>query len=306
MGGTATEKNKYPEQNFSWPEIWVPVKTEALVDLSPCACQLNDYYYYGNIGFAKEEGMLAELGITHILSLTRQKLPENVRERFNCKQIQVSDTPQTSISQKFQTAFDHIEAARRAGGKIFVHCRAGVSRVSCVTIAFLMTDTRLPLKDAYLYVKQRRPVAHPNKGFLSQLINYETMLLGESPHRGLDMGVLPYAVWERVEHLRLNNPIPPLEICLLTEEAVKEAYWQKYGRENPYRTLDAGLGGKMGLHCVHLYSVNDFDIVDWGIRTVLAPGQNVGSAPPSLHDWPPGFIRSRLKALLEPQQGVSV
>eukprot|EP01063_Lacrimia_lanifica_P025022 TRINITY_DN32816_c0_g1_i1.p1 TRINITY_DN32816_c0_g1~~TRINITY_DN32816_c0_g1_i1.p1 ORF type:complete len:365 (+),score=131.01 TRINITY_DN32816_c0_g1_i1:56-1096(+) len=286
---------KYAQHHFRWQDIWIPIQADSLIDLSPCACQLNEYYFFGNIAFAKEEPRLRGLGITHVLSLTRQRLPDEVRRRYNCKQISVSDTPQTSIAHVFEDAFQHIEDARKAGGKVFVHCRAGVSRVSCVTIAYTMKTYRMTLKEAYLRVKRTRPVAHPNKGFLMQLAEYEKHLFGPQA-QGVDMHALPYALWERAEHLELNNPIPPLDICHLTENVVREAFRQKYGYENVYRTLDAGLGGKMGLHCVHLYSVDDFHILDWAIRTVLSPSQNVGPTPECLHDWPPQWLRERQAA----------
>ena len=205
----------YATHKFGWPEIWVPIESDQLIDLSPCACKLNDFYYFGNMAFAKEPAMLEQLGVTHILSLTRQRIPEEVRRAYAWKQIQVSDTPQTSIAHTFDSAFEHIEAARLSGGRVFVHCRAGVSRVSCVTIAYLMFSERMNLQSAYLRVKRARPVAHPNKGFLAQLIEYELHLLGKAEATGVDMRALPYAVWERVEHLSLNNPIPPMEVWFL-------------------------------------------------------------------------------------------
>ena len=203
----------YAAPSFSWPDIWVPIEHDKFIDRSPCACVLNDFYYFGNMAFAKEKELLDELGITHILSLTRQRLPEDIRRNFSWKQIQVSDTPQTSIAHTFDSAFEHIEEARQSGGKVFVHCRAGVSRVSCVTIAYLMYSEKMFLKDAYLRVKRARPVAHPNKGFLAQLVEFEAHLHGKELAKGVDMRELPYAVWERVEHLWLNNPIPPMEVC---------------------------------------------------------------------------------------------
>ena len=205
----------YATPEFLWPEVWIPIEEDYLIDLRPCACKLLDYYYFGNMAFAKERELLEKSGITHILSLTRQKLPDDVRANYKWKQIQVSDTPHTSIAHTFDTAFEQIEAARASGGRVFVHCRAGVSRVSCITIAYVMKTLHMRLKESYLFVKRARPVAHPNKGFLSQLIDYESHLFGPGTSPQLDLPSLPYAVWERVEHLRLNSPIPPLAVCVL-------------------------------------------------------------------------------------------
>ena len=44
-------------------------------------------------------------------------------------------------------------------------------------------------QDAYEYVKERRPIAHPNKGFLNQLITYEKYLFGVCPAGGGRVGL---------------------------------------------------------------------------------------------------------------------
>jgi protein-tyrosine phosphatase len=56
----------------------------------------------------------------------------------------------------------------------------GVSRSSSVVIAFLMKRNQMSLKDAIEYVKERRPIVEPNRGFMRQLIEYERMLFGET------------------------------------------------------------------------------------------------------------------------------
>ena len=40
-----------------------------------------------------------------------------------------------------------IEAAKKANGKIFVHCKAGVSRSVTVTVAYLMSQYKWSLKE---------------------------------------------------------------------------------------------------------------------------------------------------------------
>jgi len=79
-----------------------------------------------------------------------------------------------------------------------------------------------------------------------------------------------------------------MELLHLSEKRLAEAYEQRFGHPNPFRTMDAGLGGKMELHCVELYSVNDFDWMDAVIRSILPdprraprpfPKQVVGPAP---------------------------
>lgn len=54
-----------------------------------------------------------------------------------------------------------------------------------------------------------------NKGFLAQLVHYERFLFGEAASTGIDLNDLGYTIWERTEHLGLNDPLPPLHLCHL-------------------------------------------------------------------------------------------
>eukprot|EP00667_Euglena_gracilis_P013600 EG_transcript_14035 len=250
-------------------KYWNPCPSETLSKNSANCSDLTPFAVQGNMMFARDRTLLTEAGVTHILSLTRQRVPEDIRRDFCCKQIQVSDTPRTEIRHTFDDAFNFIEDARKKSGKVLIHCRAGVSRSSCISIAYLMWHSKMKLKDAYEYVKARRPIAHPNKGFLAQLVHYERFLFGEAASTGIDLNDLGYTIWERTEHLGLNDPLPPLHLCHLNEKHVSEEYVRRFGRPNDFWTMDAGLGGKMELHKVELYSILDFEWMDPIIRAVL-------------------------------------
>eukprot|EP01001_Neometanema_parovale_P008708 NODE_4970_length_996_cov_21.326460_g4763_i0.p1 GENE.NODE_4970_length_996_cov_21.326460_g4763_i0~~NODE_4970_length_996_cov_21.326460_g4763_i0.p1 ORF type:complete len:308 (+),score=54.41 NODE_4970_length_996_cov_21.326460_g4763_i0:53-925(+) len=250
-------------------KYWNPVKDQDLVKNIPNASPLLPHALQGNMLMAKDKEKLTELGVTHILSLTRQRVPDDIRTSFVWKQIQVSDTPRTEIMHTFKDAFDFIEDARLKNGKVLIHCRAGVSRSSCVSIAYLMWHAKMHLSEAYIYVKERRAIAHPNKGFLNQLMNFEKHLFKDAA-KGINFDDLAYSIWERTEHLGLNDPIPPLDLCHLNEKRVSEAFVEKFGKQNEYWSMDAGLGGKMELHAVQLFSILDFEWMDAVIRSVLS------------------------------------
>ena len=61
------------------------------------------------------------------------------------------------------------------GGKVFVHCVAGVSRSSTIVIAYLM-NKGMTYKEAFEWVKKKHSIAFPNYGFQRQLQNYEKVL----------------------------------------------------------------------------------------------------------------------------------
>ena len=64
------------------------------------------------------------------------------------------------------------------GGKVLVHCHAGVSRSATVCIAYLMYKNNFTLEKAFDQVRSRRGVISPNLNFMQQLQEFETDIFG--------------------------------------------------------------------------------------------------------------------------------
>ena len=93
-----------------------------------------------------------------------------------------------------QGAFEFIDAARKATaggdgdgdgdgdggrpGRVLVHCMAGVSRSTTVTVAYLMAREQMTMREALTAVRARRPIVGPNPGFLRQLCAHDKRLHG--------------------------------------------------------------------------------------------------------------------------------
>jgi protein-tyrosine phosphatase len=58
----------------------------------------------------------------------------------------------------------------QSGGRVFVHCFAGVSRSATIVIAYLMKEHGLSFNSAIKFVKSKRPQINPNDGFRKQLM----------------------------------------------------------------------------------------------------------------------------------------
>ena len=68
---------------------------------------------------------------------------------------------------------------------MLIHCQAGVSRSSTLAIAYVMARSRLPMLDAFRFVKSRRAIVAPNFNFMGQLLEFETALKhGGAPRAG--------------------------------------------------------------------------------------------------------------------------
>ena len=65
---------------------------------------------------------------------------------------------------------DFIDAQRRAGLSVFVHCQAGVSRGGMVVIAYLMSRDGWTRDEALTFVRSKRPAVRPNPAFMRLLL----------------------------------------------------------------------------------------------------------------------------------------
>ena len=88
------------------------------------------------------------------------------------------DKPDENIKVHFDEAREFINKAREAKGRVLVHCFAGKSRASTITISYMMGEMGKNLKESYEHLKKCRPIAQPNIGFVLQLMGYEKQLFG--------------------------------------------------------------------------------------------------------------------------------
>lgn len=73
---------------------------------------------------------------------------------------------------------DHV---KQSGGRVLVHCEAGISRSPTICMAYIMRTQRLRLDAAFDIIKQRRDVISPNFSFMGQLLQFESEVLSTAP-----------------------------------------------------------------------------------------------------------------------------
>ncbi|XP_003218549.1 dual specificity protein phosphatase 5 [Anolis carolinensis] len=138
------------------------------------------FLYLGSAYHASKYEFLANLNITALLNVSR-KSSEPFTGQYCYKWIPVEDSHTADISSHFQEAIEFIDCTRREGGKILVHCEAGISRSPTICMAYLMKMKKFRLEEAFDYIKQRRSLISPNFGFMGQLLQYEAEILSSTP-----------------------------------------------------------------------------------------------------------------------------
>lgn len=123
------------------------------------------------------QARVAELGVTCVVNATTE-LPNAPLEGVQVVAVRVPDEPSADLSSHLAVAADIIHEELFKGGRVLVHCVAGVSRSPALVLAYLVRHSGMTLRDAFLHVRAARPSARPNSGFFSQLIDFEQQELG--------------------------------------------------------------------------------------------------------------------------------
>lgn len=138
------------------------------------------YLYLGSAYHASSMECLIKLSITALLNVS-QDCTRPFNSQLHYKWIPVDDSHTADISSHFQEAFEFIDCVRRAGGRVLVHCEAGISRSPTICMAYLMKTMKLCLDEAFDYIKQRRSIISPNFSFMGQLQQYELEVISSTP-----------------------------------------------------------------------------------------------------------------------------
>ncbi|VDO44233.1 unnamed protein product [Onchocerca flexuosa] len=116
---------------------------------------------------------ISHYGITHIINATNE-VP-NLKSLTNIQRTKlwIDDTSETNIYPHLEQQSDLIRTIIADGGKVLVHCVAGVSRSASICLAYLTKYHCRTLRDAYHLMSKKRSLVRPNIGFWRQLISFE-------------------------------------------------------------------------------------------------------------------------------------
>lgn len=115
--------------------------------------------YLASLKGAKNTELLENLGITHIISILNSKpklkIPKTVKDIYFFK---IKDGDE-NIYKIFSEVSEIITKALDEGGKVLVHCRAGVSRSASVVTAYLM-NCGFTKEEAFQIIRSKRYIKY--------------------------------------------------------------------------------------------------------------------------------------------------
>eukprot|EP01119_Soliformovum_irregulare_P006185 TRINITY_DN17989_c0_g1_i1.p1 TRINITY_DN17989_c0_g1~~TRINITY_DN17989_c0_g1_i1.p1 ORF type:complete len:245 (+),score=49.78 TRINITY_DN17989_c0_g1_i1:3-737(+) len=143
--------------------------------------------YLGSHQSAENWEGLSERNITCIVTVGRGlRMP--FKDALKYHHIDILDLPTSNLMKHFDPATRFIADAHREGGSVLIHCAAGISRSSTITIAYLMY-LGSSFNDAQSHVGSRRFIC-PNEGFRLQLLKWEKTLKERRKQKKLEDALL--------------------------------------------------------------------------------------------------------------------
>jgi len=143
--------------------------------------QITDHIFLGPYHAAQNLQYRNEYGITHILNCTPDAL-EGLQD-IQVRQMNIHDG-ESIPPDLVRFAVRTIDEVVKDGGKILVHCHAGISRSPSLVCAYFMYKGH-SWDEALAFVRSKRPQVFPHpliersvKKTLGQTITPETTLLG--------------------------------------------------------------------------------------------------------------------------------
>ncbi|KAK6354839.1 tyrosine protein phosphatase yvh1 [Orbilia brochopaga] len=128
--------------------------------------------YISGMYAMRRQQQLEEANITHVVSILRGKMDEQLFAPYKHLHIEVDDEDDENLLEHFATTNEFIDNAVSSGGSVLVHCAMGISRSATISAAYLIFKKQIPSEAALDIIRETRPVICPNIGFREQLELY--------------------------------------------------------------------------------------------------------------------------------------
>ncbi|XP_047389706.1 serine/threonine/tyrosine-interacting-like protein 1 isoform X2 [Sciurus carolinensis] len=157
--------------------IWMPQELDAFqpypVEIIP------GKIFLGNFSQACDPQVQKDLKIKAHINVCMEVGPFFAGDPDNLLHIQIEDTADAKIIPFLRHLCHFIEIHLELGSVLMVFSTRGISRSCAVIVAFLMHQNEETLKRSWAYVKKCKNNMRPNWGLVTQLLEWEKIVLGD-------------------------------------------------------------------------------------------------------------------------------
>ncbi|NP_001304718.1 serine/threonine/tyrosine-interacting-like protein 1 isoform d [Homo sapiens] len=136
--------------------------------------------FVGNFSQACDPKIQKDLKIKAHVNVSMDTGPFFAGDADKLLHIRIEDSPEAQILPFLRHMCHFIEIHHHLGSVILIFSTQGISRSCAAIIAYLMHSNEQTLQRSWAYVKKCKNNMCPNRGLVSQLLEWEKTILGDS------------------------------------------------------------------------------------------------------------------------------
>eukprot|EP01083_Nonionella_stella_P084136 232828_1 len=178
-------KNVLDEHDERFQRLVDIIQQNTIIYRKYPSCIVDRKLYLGSVNHAAMAAAIDGLNIGYIVNATDHEkcyFEDDEEHKVEYFRIPIHDQEDENISQYFDNVFQFMDVAMESDKAVLVHCSAGISRSSTIVIGWIMKTRQMTFNVARDFVKDKREVIWPNKGFERQLRVFERELFPELNH----------------------------------------------------------------------------------------------------------------------------
>lgn len=119
--------------------------------------------------FIEQNHICAVLSVITKDSLSDDYIYAHIPKSILHMRIPIRDYPTEPLERYLDQGADFIDSNRHCGGGVLVHCRGGISRSVSIVIYYMHKYLGYTVDAALAKIRESRPAARPNEGFMNKL-----------------------------------------------------------------------------------------------------------------------------------------
>lgn len=127
--------------------------------LNSLCSQITDQCYLGCLPLSFEVKQLHDLGIKYVINMCAEYSgPVKEYQKYEIEQLYLPTVDWTAPTfETIEKGVTFMRNATKNNGKVFVHCKAGISRSTIIIFCHLISNEHMSPKDALDLLKEKRP-----------------------------------------------------------------------------------------------------------------------------------------------------